>query len=75
MRISEEGQITIPKHLLERCGLTGGAEIQITATGYGLFIRKMPESDDPIDRIYGILHTGMSTDEYMREIRGHDFGG
>ena len=72
--ITEDGQITVPVHLLERCGLVGEMEIQITATGHGLFIRKMPDSDDPVDLFYGILApSGIRSDDYLRMVRGHDF--
>ena len=32
MRISERGQITIPKHLRERFGMTHNVEVEITPT-------------------------------------------
>ena len=74
MMITDDGQITVPVHLLERCGLVGEMEIQITATGHGLFIRKMPDSDDPVDLFYGILApSGIRSDDYLRMVRGHDF--
>ena len=72
MRISEEGQIIIPKHLREYCGFTSDVEVQIVLADGGLLIRKRPEHD-PIDAVYGILGEGGSTDEYMSEIRGYDY--
>ena len=75
MMITADGQITVPVHLLECCGLVGEMEIQITATGHGLFIRKMPDSDDPVDLFWGILApSGICADDYMRMVRGHNFG-
>lgn len=77
MRISERGQITIPKRLREQFGLDHSVEIEITLTDEGLLIRKCADSQHPVDRAYGILgRTGgpaipiQSVDEYIEEIRG-----
>ena len=40
MRVSERGQITIPKKLRERLGLNHNVEVDMQATGDGLLIRK-----------------------------------
>lgn len=40
MRVSERGQITIPKKLRERLGLDHNVEVDMQATGDGLLIRK-----------------------------------
>ena len=40
MRISERGQITIPKHLRERFGMNHNVEVEISPTEEGLLIRK-----------------------------------
>ena len=73
MRISKRGQITIPKDLRDRFGMHPNAEVEITATEGGLLIRKRVKGQHPVDAIYGILDLGMSTDEYMSEIRGYDY--
>ena len=39
MRISERGQLTIPKQLRDRLGLNHGVEVEITPTVGGLLIR------------------------------------
>ncbi len=77
MRISERGQITIPKRLRDRFGMHHNVEVEITATDGGLLIRKRADVEHPIDRVYGILdRTGgpaipiESVDEYIEEIRG-----
>ena len=74
MRISERGQITIPKHLRERFGLNHDVEVEIIATDAGLLIHKRIESKHPVDQIYGILPNanGLTTDEHLEEIRGDD---
>ena len=75
MKISERGQITIPKHLRDRYGMTHNVEVEITPTKKGLLIQKSTTAEHPIDRVYGILGKdalgeGVSVDEYIEEIRG-----
>ena len=70
MRISERGQITIPKHLREHFGMHRNVEVEITPTEKGLLIQKRTTAQHPVERVYGILGRGGSTDEYIEEIRG-----
>ncbi len=75
MRISERGQITIPKSLREQFGMHHNVEVEITPTEKGLLIRKRSNADRPVDRVYGIfgknaLGEGVSVDDYIEEIRG-----
>ncbi|MDE0223033.1 MAG: AbrB/MazE/SpoVT family DNA-binding domain-containing protein [Spirochaetaceae bacterium] len=70
MRISERGQITIPKHLRDRFGLSPDVEIEITPTDRGLLIHKRITAEHPVDRVYAVLGKTGSTDNYIEEIRG-----
>ena len=71
MRISERGQITIPKHLRDRFGITHNVEIEITPTEQGLLIQKRTAALHPVDRVAGILDGGdFDIDEHIEEIRG-----
>ncbi|MXY36829.1 MAG: AbrB/MazE/SpoVT family DNA-binding domain-containing protein [Dehalococcoidia bacterium] len=76
MRISERGQITIPKRLRDRYGMNHNVEVDITPTNDGLLIRKQSASEHPVDRVSGILdkveQPGIPSDvdEYIEEIRG-----
>ncbi len=76
MRISERGQITIPKPLRDRFGMNHNVEVEITPTDEGLLIRKRTGAEHPVDRVSGILdgvrHEGIpdDVDEYIEEIRG-----
>ncbi len=75
MRISERGQITIPKHLRERFGMHHNVEVDISPTDHGLLIRKRTTVEHPVDRVYGILGRGalpqgVGVDDYIEEIRG-----
>ena len=75
MRISERGQITIPKHLRERFGLHPNVEVEVIPTDRGLLIRRCVVGQHPVDRVAGILGKdalgeGVSVDDYIEEIRG-----
>ncbi len=70
MRISERGQITIPKPLRERFGMHHHVEIEITPTKQGLLIQKRTATAHPVDRVYAILDRGGKTDDYIEAIRG-----
>ncbi len=71
MRISERGQITIPKHLRDRYGMNRDVEVEITPVDNGLLIRKRSAELHPVDRVAGILDgADFDVDEYVEEIRG-----
>ena len=69
MRISEQGQITIPKHLRDRFGMNPNVEVEIAPTERGLLIRKRDTGKHPVDGVHGILNGG-NTDSYLGEVRG-----
>ena len=70
MRISERGQVTIPKTLRDRFGMNHRVEVEMTPTPKGILIHKRTAGEHPVDRVYGLLGTGGNTDEYLEEIRG-----
>ncbi|MDE2991471.1 MAG: AbrB/MazE/SpoVT family DNA-binding domain-containing protein [Chloroflexota bacterium] len=71
MRVSERGQITIPKTLRDRFGLHHNVEVEISPTESGLLIQKRTAAMHPVDQFAGILDgTGLDVDEYIEEIRG-----
>ena len=70
MRISERGQITIPKHLRERFGLNPNVEVALTPTKQGLLIQKRAAAKHPVERVYAILGRSGNTDDYVETIRG-----
>ncbi|MDE0065745.1 MAG: AbrB/MazE/SpoVT family DNA-binding domain-containing protein [Acidimicrobiaceae bacterium] len=70
MRISERGQITIPKRLRDRFGLNHDIEVEITPTKEGLLIQKRSSVAHPVEGVYGILSRTVNTDDYVEEIRG-----
>ena len=70
MRISERGQITIPKRLRDRFGMNKDVEVEITPTEHGLLIQKRAAAQHPVERVSGILDGVGDVDEYIEEIRG-----
>ena len=71
MRISERGQITIPKPLRDRFGMHHNVEVEITPTDKGLLIQKRAVTSHPVGRVAGILDgPDFDIDEYIEEVRG-----
>ena len=70
MRISERGQITIPKRFRDRFGMNKDVEVEITPTEHGLLIQKRSAAQHPVERISGILDGAFDIDQYIEEIRG-----
>ena len=70
MKISERGQITIPKRLRDRFGMSKDVEVEITPTEQGLLIQKRAAAKHPVERISGILDASVDVDQYIEEIRG-----
>ncbi len=70
MRISERGQITIPKSLRDQFGMNHNVEVELTAVPEGLLIRKRSAARHPVEEVFGTLGRGGSTDAFLEDIRG-----
>ena len=70
MRISERGQITIPKSLRDQFGMNHNVEVEIAPVEQGLLIRKRTVAQHPVERVFAILGGGGNTDDYLDAIRG-----
>jgi AbrB family looped-hinge helix DNA binding protein len=68
-RVSERGQITIPKDVRDRLGLRAGQVLDVREEGGRVVLTKRTEMD-PLEEVTGILDTGRRTDELIEEIRG-----
>jgi AbrB family looped-hinge helix DNA binding protein len=68
-RISEKGQVTIPKKLRDQLGIRVGDELDFEAEHGRLVVTKVAEQD-PYERLYGSLKLPMSVDELIEELRG-----
>lgn len=72
MKLSEKGQIVIPKRLRERYGLRKDSELEmIPEEGY-IRLQKRTGGKHPVECIRGIakLKFASTVDEYIEEIRG-----
>jgi AbrB family looped-hinge helix DNA binding protein len=68
-KVSEKGQVTIPKRLRDRLGIRPGQVLDFEEKDGRLIAEKaLPE--DPVGAVYGILRLGRTTDELMTELRG-----
>lgn len=80
MKITSQGQVTIPKAMRERLGLLPGTEVEFIEEGGEVRVRKLPggrtRGDEIVDRL--LKASGgdipLSTDEIMRMTRGEDWG-
>ncbi len=67
--VSEKGQITIPKAVRTRLGIRPGQVLDVHDEGGRLIASKVVGAD-PVQRVYGILRLGKSTDQMLEELRG-----
>jgi AbrB family looped-hinge helix DNA binding protein len=76
MKISTDGQVTIPPEIRERLGLLPDTEVELTVVDGGVMVRKVQEKLGDfrsfLDSIRGTLKGGMTTDEVMALTRGDD---
>lgn len=69
MRVTEKGQVTIPKELRDALGIGAGTEVVFERQGAGALLRKV--ADQPtrgrelVDRLRGRGDVAMTTDEIM----------
>ena len=74
MRVTEKGQVTIPKELRDQLGLGAGSEVTFERADDTILIRKV--SADPtrgrrlVERLRGRGDVAMTTDEIMALTRG-----
>jgi AbrB family looped-hinge helix DNA binding protein len=68
-RVTERGQVTIPKSLRERLGIQPGQVVEFSELDGSIVLRRTT-TEHPVDQIFGILQTGRGTDDLMVELRG-----
>jgi antitoxin PrlF len=71
-RMTSKGQVTIPKRVRDYLGLKPGSEVEFIIVGEGQIGLKTHEKrgKSRFDAVRGTLDLGMTTDEFMRMIRG-----
>lgn len=67
--VSEKGQVTIPKPLRERLGIRPGQVLDFREE-HGRLVATKVTLEDPVERLYGILRLGRSTDDVITAVRG-----
>jgi antitoxin PrlF len=67
--VSEKGQVTIPKALRRKLGLTPGIIIEFDAVD-GRLVGRKAQSRDLLDEVRGTLQMDESTDQFIERIRG-----
>lgn len=67
-RVTERGQITIPKQLRDRLGIRPGQVVDFAEEGGRLVVTRRA-GDDPVKAVFGILALDRSTDELMADLR------
>lgn len=68
-KVSEKGQVTIPKRVRDQLGIRAGDELDFEADAGRIVVTKVVEKD-PYDRLYGSLKLPMGVDELIDEMRG-----
>jgi antitoxin PrlF len=68
-KVSEKGQVTIPKPLRDRLGIKPGEVLDFEEAGGQLIARKT-DSQDPVDALYGMLELPIRPDALLDELRG-----
>jgi antitoxin PrlF len=68
-KVSEKGQITVPKRLRERLGIRAGDQLELTEED-GRLVAHKAVTGDPVAGVYGLLDTTETSDEAIRNLRG-----
>jgi AbrB family looped-hinge helix DNA binding protein len=68
-RVSEKGQVTIPKPLRDRLGIRAG-EVLVFEEDHGRLVATKQGGRDPVDAVYGILPTRQRSDDLIDQLRG-----
>jgi len=67
--VGERGQITIPKAIRDRLGLSMGVVLEIREES-GTIVATKVAPEDPVAKVYGCLRLSKPTDEVIAELRG-----
>ena len=74
MKLTQKGQVTIPRDLRKRFGLHPQTEVVFEATEGGVLVRRASDERTRrlranLDRVRGSSDTGRTTDEILAETR------
>jgi len=69
-KVTDRGQVTIPKRLRDRLGIRPGEVLEFDEQGDGVLAVRKTSSRSALDEAFGALPLDRSTDELMAELRG-----
>ena len=69
MKITEKGQVTIPKTIRDRFGLRPGMEVRFVEKNHRVLLEKA-QGKDVWEKYRGFLKLRMRTDDVIRLMRG-----
>lgn len=71
-KITSKGQVTIPKRIRDHLGLKPGSQVEFTVVSEGKIglVTAEKRAKSRFGAIRGSLNLGMTTDEFMRMVRG-----
>jgi len=82
MRITQKGQVTIPKSVREKAGLSAGSEVEFDVEGDVITLKKVEARQKPgmsrgekiVAAVRGTrsVNKELSTDQIMKLLRGDD---
>jgi AbrB family looped-hinge helix DNA binding protein len=67
--VSEKGQVTIPKRLRDRLGITAGQVLDFHEEA-GRLVAVKAMTQDPVGAVYGVLQLDRPTDAIIDDLRG-----
>ncbi len=75
IKVADDGQVTIPKLVLETAGIVPGNKVSFRNTNDGSVViervsEAKPFDPDRFEKVRGIAGRGLSTDEIIAELRG-----
>jgi len=73
MRVTTKGQVTIPRRIRERLGITAQSEVEFVEERGRVFIRRGRAGraePDRFERARGVASVKMTTDQILRLTRG-----
>jgi len=70
MRVTSKGQVTIPKAIREKLGITAHSEVEFVEEDDRVYLTKGKLSKSPFDQLLGAGTVKMTTDEIMALTRG-----
>ncbi len=69
-RVSEKGQVTIPKPIRERLGIRPGEMLEFDEDAGGAVVARKAATRSAVDELYGVLRVAGGTDRLIDRLRG-----